>query len=77
MKALAISGICVLAALGAQGAIFTEDWESGLDSSTWSTWGWPAPILSTANHRQGAYSLDPNGDGSYLSELFPQNGLRR
>ena len=41
MKAVAITGICVLAALGAQGAIFTEDWESGLDSSVWSTWGGP------------------------------------
>ena len=66
---VAITGICVLAALGAQGAIFTEDWESGLDSSIWSTWGGP----HRCSHRPvmaGSYSLDPNGDGSYLSGVI-------
>ena len=70
MKAVAITCIFALAALGAQGAIFTEDWESGFDSSVWSTWGWPSPVLSSASHAQGAYSLDPNGDGSYLSGVI-------
>jgi hypothetical protein len=70
MKVIRVTCLFVLAAVGAQGAIFTEDWESGLDSQTWSSWGWPSPILSTANHRQGTYSLDPNGDGSYLSGVI-------
>ena len=47
---------------------FGEDWESGsIDPARWNSWGIPLPVLDTGVNAVGNYSLDPNGDASYLS----------
>lgn len=49
---------------------FVEDWESGsVDLDRWNRWGYPLSLLDAGANVAGNYSLDPNGDGSYLSGL--------
>ena len=49
-------------------APFAEDWESGsIDTARWNSWGYPLPVLQSGGNAIGDYSLDPNGDASYLS----------
>ena len=49
---------------------FAEDWESGsIDSTRWDSWGYPDPVLDNGTSAVGSYSLDPNGNESYLSGL--------
>ena len=52
-------------------SLFTENWETGvIDNSKWNSWGYPVPNISSPSHKQGNYSLDPNGDSAYLSGLI-------
>ena len=53
---------------------FDDDWESGsIASADWNSWGYPAPLLESGGNAEGNYSLDPNGDSSYLSGLVSAN----
>jgi hypothetical protein len=48
---------------------FTEDWEGGLDSSVWKTWGSPLPYLAEGQGMGGGNAINPNGDGNAQSGL--------
>lgn len=54
--------------------ILEDDWESGsIASADWNSWGSPAPLLQGGGNAVGNHSLDPNGNGSYLSGLVSAN----
>lgn len=76
---LGMAGLLALlpAAAGAFPVVLLEEnWESGTISSTqWDSWGSPAPLLVSGGNAVGNDSLDPNGDGSYLSGLVSANTL--
>ena len=70
MKLLSIWICFILVPMISFSSLLNENWETGvIDSTKWINWGYPSPNISTAIHKQGQYSVDPNGDSAYLSGL--------
>ena len=70
MKLLSIWICFILIPMISFSSLLNENWETGvIDSTKWINWGYPSPNISTAIHKQGQYSVDPNGDSAYLSGL--------
>ena len=50
--------------------IFSEHWESGIDSSKWTVYGTPAPILVAGEGVSGSTAMDSNGDAGCQSGMW-------
>jgi hypothetical protein len=48
---------------------FLEDWESGISSTVWKSWGSPLPEVLAGEGRGGSSGLNPNGDSNYQSGI--------
>jgi hypothetical protein len=57
----------VIVTLLGQAGIFSEDWESGIDSSKWKSWGSPLPSIMSGEGRNGSQAFDPQGDANWQS----------
>ncbi|MEM7131090.1 MAG: hypothetical protein AAF702_32510 [Chloroflexota bacterium] len=50
--------------------IFQEDWESGIRSDRWRSYGTPDSIIVDNQGRSNSRAINPNGDGTFTSGLI-------
>jgi len=62
-------------ALQSSCALFSEDWESGIDLEKWLPYGEPRPSLYPGQGMYGSTAMDSNGDSYYDSGLIARTPL--
>ena len=51
----------------AETVLLTEDWENGIDSTKWYSWGSPSSYIASGLGIDGGDAIDVNGDGMWNS----------